>query len=137
MKEIGTVEKINKNNTARVVFSRKSACEKCGMCMKHKDNASVYVDVQNDLNAKVGDKVAVVMGNRFVLNAAFIVYGIPVLLVGIAIAIGHKLQELALFGLFVGALITGIVIAIVLDKVIKKKKDYAPRMERFEEDENE
>lgn len=138
MEEIGTVEKLKKSNTARVVFARKSACDKCGMCMRHKDSMTVYVDVKNELDAKVGDKVAVTMGDSFVLKAAFIVYIIPVLLVGIAIAIGYSFDELILFGMIVGALVVGVVVSILLDRLIRNKKGYAPQMERIiKEEDNE
>ncbi|NCA67912.1 MAG: hypothetical protein EOM87_07615 [Clostridia bacterium] len=132
MEEIGRVERINeKRNTARVVFARKTACDKCGMCMTHKDNISVYVDVKNLLNAKVGDEVAVTMGDSFVLKAAFIVYIIPVLFVGAAIAIGHAFNELVLFIMIIGALLLGLASSILLDKLIKNKIGYAPKMERL------
>ncbi len=140
MEEIGVVERVNaKKNTARVVFSRKSACDKCGMCLKSKDNMTVYVEIKNELDAKVGDNVAVVMGDNFVLRAALIVYIIPVILVGIAVAIGYSFRELVLFAMIVGALIIGLLCSVLIDRAIRNVKGYAPRMERLiiKEEDNE
>jgi sigma-E factor negative regulatory protein RseC len=140
MEEIGVIKSVNeKKNTARVVFSRKSACDKCGMCLKSKDDMTVYIDVKNTISAKVGDKVAVVLGDSFVLKAAFIVYIIPVILVGIAIAVGRSLNELIQFAIVLGALFLGLIISILLDKLIKNKKGYAPKLERviLKEEDNE
>ncbi len=131
MEEIGFVESINdKKNTVRVVFSRKSACDKCGMCLKSKDNMTVSVEVKNTLGARPGDRVAVAMGNSFVLKAALIVYIIPVVFVGAAILLGRGLNELVLFGIVVGALLLGLLVSVLFDKLIRNKKGYAPRLER-------
>lgn len=140
MEEIGFVQSINeKRKTAKVVFSRKSACDKCGMCLKSKGDMTVYIEVKNNIDARAGDKVAVTMGDSFVLKAAFFVYIIPVIFVGIAIGLGRKLNELVLFGIIIGALLVGLLCSILLDRLIKNKKGYAPKLERIikEEESNE
>ena len=71
MIEKGTIVKI-KGDKATVQFDRKSACDKCHMCAVTKDSMKVQVVVKNTLNLNVGDYVAVEMGRRFVLTAAFI-----------------------------------------------------------------
>ena len=72
MKEIGFVHKV-KGSTATVRFERKTACENCNMCLKPKEEMYVELKLKNTLNAKVGDKVEVTMGQRAVLTASFIV----------------------------------------------------------------
>ena len=114
MLEIGYVESVNeKRGTARVTFDRRSACDKCKMCLSASgEKMKVYVDVKNTLQAKAGDKVGVMMSDKFVLRAAFIVYIIPVLLVGAGLAIFRKLSDLLLLAVVAGALLIGFGIGI-------------------------
>lgn len=130
MFEVGTVESVNdKHGTAKVVFDRKSACAKCGMCLTaNGDKMKVYVDVKNSLSAKVGDKVEVAMSDRFVLKAAFVVYLIPILLIGIGLAIFRNYSDIILFAVICSALIVGTGISIVVDRLVKKKGKSAPIM---------
>ena len=130
MLEVGIVESVNeKRGTAKVVFDRKSACDKCGMCLTAKgEKMKVYVEVKNTLGAKVGDKVGVAMNDKFVLRAAFIVYIIPVVLVGIGLAVFRKLNNLLLLIVIGVGLLLGIAIGITADRVIRKKSTFAPSM---------
>ncbi len=128
MTERGMVAKI-KGNKATVRFDRRSACDKCHMCAVTKDGMKVEVVVENTLGANVGDYVEVEMGEKYVLTAAAIVYVIPLVLIGVGIGIGTLINELAQALFALGGLIVGFVIAILLDKlVIRKKKGFTPRM---------
>ncbi len=128
MTERGIVSKI-KGNKATVRFDRRSACDKCHMCATTKDGMKVEVVVENTLGANVGDFVEVEMGERYVLTAAAIVYVIPLVLVGVGIGIGTLINELAQALLALAGLVLGFVIAILLDKlVIRKKKEFCPAM---------
>lgn len=139
MTERGIVAKL-KGNKATVRFDRRSACDKCHMCAVTKDGMKVEVVVDNTLGASVGDVVEVEMGEKYVLTAAAIVYVIPLVLIGVGIGIGTLLSELAEALLALGGLIIGFVIAILLDKlVIRKKKGFSPMMKAIctgEEQEN-
>ena len=130
MLEIGYVTSVNeKRGTARVTFDRKSACDKCKMCLTASgEKMKVYVDVKNTLNAKVGDRVGVAMNDKFVLKAAFIVYIIPVVLVGAGLAIFRKFSDLILLGVVAVALFIGAAIGITIDKLIRKKGTFAPTL---------
>ena len=128
MTERGVVSKI-KGGKATVQFERHSACDKCHMCAVTKDTMKVEVTLDNTLGANVGDFVEVEMGERYVLTAAAIVYVIPLVLIGVGIGLGTLINELAQVLMGLGGLIVGFVIAILLDKlVIRKKKGFAPRM---------
>lgn len=128
MTERGVVSKI-KGNKATVQFERHSACDKCHMCAVTKDTMKVEVTLDNTLGANVGDFVEVEMGERYVLTAAAIVYVIPLVLIGVGIGVGTLINELAQVLMALGGLVIGFVIAILLDKlVIRKKKGFAPRM---------
>ena len=130
MQEIGVVESINeKNGTAKVVFDRKSACENCKMCLTAGgEKMKVYVEVKNTLGAKVGDQVGVTMNDAFVLKAAFIIYLIPVILVGAGLAIFRKFSDLILLVVVAVGLLLGAAVGIVVDRIIRKKGRFAPTM---------
>lgn len=128
MIEKGIVHKIDKKNRATVRFSRKSACDSCNMCLKRKDEMFVELVVNNTLDAKVGDKVSVHMGKQIVLLSSIIAYLIPVVFVAIALFFTRKLDELVSFGIAMGILIISYIIIAILDKWIKKRKNYAPSM---------
>ena len=130
MLEVGYVESVNeKRGTAKVVFDRKSACDKCRMCLTASgEKMKVYVEVKNTIGAKVGDKVGVQMSDRFVLKAAFIVYIIPVVLVGAGLAIFRKLGDLLLLAVVAGGLLLGAGVAIFADRMIRKKSAFSPTL---------
>jgi len=130
MLEIGYVGSLNeRRGTARVAFDRRSACDKCKMCLTASgDKMKVYVDVKNTLDAKVGDKVGVAMNDKFVLKAAFIVYIIPVILVGAGLAIFRKLSDLLLLAVVAIGLVFGVLIGIGVDRLVRKRGTYAPTM---------
>ncbi len=130
MYEVGLVESVNeKRGTAKVVFDRRSACDKCKMCLvANGDKMKVYVEVKNALNAKPGDRVGVQMNDAFVLRAAFIVYIIPVILIGAGLAIFRKFSDLILLGVVAVALLLGVAIGVTIDRSIRKKGTFAPKM---------
>ncbi|MDZ5724128.1 SoxR reducing system RseC family protein [Acetobacterium sp. K1/6] len=63
-------------NKAKVKASRHGDCENCGVCPG--DNAMV-VDVQNPIDAKIGQRVAFEIQEVNMLLAAFVVYIMPLL----------------------------------------------------------
>ena len=128
MKEIGLVHKI-KGNTATIRFERKTACENCNMCLKPKEEMYVELKVRNSLNAKVGNKVEVTMGQRAVLTASFIVYVIPLLVMFVVIGCTYKMDVWISLVASLGSLIVSFIGVAIIDKlIIKKKVDYLPVM---------
>jgi len=128
MTERGVVSKV-KGNKATVRFERQSACDKCHMCAVTKDGMKVEIVIENTLGANEGDYVEVEMGEKYVLTAATIVYVIPLILTGVGIGIGTLINEIAQICLGIGGLVVGFVIAILLDRlVIRKKKGFVPTM---------
>ena len=128
MKEIGLVHKI-KGNTAPIRFERKTACENCNMCLKPKEEMYVELKVRNSLNAKVGDKVEVTMGQRAVLTASFIVYVMPLLVMFVVIGCTYKMDVWISLVASLGSLIVSFIGVAIIDKlIIKKKVDYLPVM---------
>lgn len=133
MNEVGQVVKLKKNY-AVVRFDRKSACDSCHMCAVTKDGMKVETVIPNTLNVNVGDFVEVSMGDKFVLTAAAIVYIIPLLLVGAGIGIGTLFSEIVQIILAVVGLVVGFGIALLLDRVVRKKKGFSAQMVRIAEE---
>ena len=128
MKEIGFVHKV-KGSTATVRFERKTACENCNMCLKPKEEMYVELKLKNTLNAKVGDKVEVTMGQRAVLTASFIVYVFPLIVMSIVIACTFKLEVWISLVSSLGSLVLSFIGVSIIDKlIIRKKADYLPVM---------
>lgn len=128
MTETGTVTAVNKKNIATVRFERKDACSKCRMCAAKRNEMYVKCNVRNTLNAKVGDTVSVEMSNRAVLTAAFVVYVIPLILMLIGLLCSQKLSDGVQIGITMGCLAAGFIIAIIVDRCVRKKKSFTPTM---------
>lgn len=78
MKEIGIVFE-NRGREALVTIQRHAACGECGACHIGKDKATMETLAQNPIKAQVGETVEVEMEFISVFKAAFIAYGIPLL----------------------------------------------------------
>lgn len=83
MREKACVVDIN-GNQAKVVVTRHSACSKCdkdcilGMEESHEQD-SIYVEVDNDKNAEVGDTVSIELKDSSLVMGSLIIYLIPLL----------------------------------------------------------
>ena len=75
MREKALVTKLKDNNIAVVEVQRSTACESCGACSVGKEKLVVTAEVENKVNAKVGDEVNVEMEFSGVLSASLIMYG--------------------------------------------------------------
>jgi positive regulator of sigma E activity len=129
MVEIGEIKKTSKNGWCTVRFPRKTACENCRMCLKPKEEMFVELKVRNTLDAKEGDRVSVSVGDRAVVSASMIVYLIPLALLAIALGATSVANDLALsLGCAGGALILGFGIVALIDKKLKKKNEFSPRL---------
>ncbi len=136
MKEVGVVHKV-KGNWATVRFERKTACENCNMCLKPREEMYVELRVKNSLQANVGDKVEITMGERAVLTASFVVYIAPLLVMAVVIACTYKLSVWISLAASVGSLIVSFIGVALLDKfVFKRKKEYLPLMTSVVVEEN-
>ncbi len=75
------------DNHAKVMIRKHSACGKCGKCSS--DN-NMTVVVNNHLNAKIGDMVILEMEEGNLLNAAILIYFVPLvgLIAGYLLGVG-------------------------------------------------
>ena len=72
----------------KVIVTRHSSCESCGACgMGAKP--SIDFMLNNDIGAKVGDRVVIELHSKALFKAAFLVYAIPL----VALIIGFLLGQ--------------------------------------------
>ncbi len=128
MKEIGVVHKI-KGNFATVRFERKTACENCNMCLKPRDEMYVELRLKNALDAKIGDMVEVMMGQKAVLTSSFIVYVMPLIIMAIVLGATHKMELWISLLSSLGSLMISFIGTALIDRlIIRKKADFLPVM---------
>lgn len=125
MKEKGVVVKGGETATVRV--DKKDECAKCGACL-FSDNAK-YVDfnAKNQVGAKDGDEVIISTFENGKLLGAIIVFGVPLLLIGLAALLALTVFKneilLPIFGVSLTALWFFVLGAA--DEKIKKMKRFS------------
>ena len=96
MDEVGTVVSIA-GNKARVMMEQHSQCKGCSACSA-KTTGLAYLEVENTLNAKVGEQVIIKI-KLTPLQISGLVYGLPTLLLFLGIVIGDLVCHSDLWGL--------------------------------------
>lgn len=87
MEETGTVREINSGKMT-VEMERKSACSSCKMCAMAREGGKMLLELENDINAAPGDKVALELPGSSILVAALLAYAVPMAFFGAGIAAG-------------------------------------------------
>lgn len=125
MREIGTVEKIDKDITI-IKVDKKDECSKCGMCLFPKGANSIEFIADNALSAKIGDKVIVERKEDGKFLGALLVFFVPLLLIGLSVFIGLVLikWELSVLILSLSLIILWYIILSVIDKKLIKLKKF-------------
>jgi len=78
MRQCGLVT-ATEGSYAKVSMKRHASCGSCNACNMGKEDKALEIRVKNDIEAQVGQWVAVDMEETDILSAALIVYGIPLL----------------------------------------------------------
>ena len=127
MDKIGEVVRILENGKAVVRFERSKACNHCKMCANAGENHA-FAEIENTLNAQVGDKVEIILHSKSLIKASLIAYGVPLILLLLGVIIGSRWSDA------VGA-IMGIVLALIsfgilrlLELRISRMTTFKPRM---------
>jgi len=84
------VLQVIEGNMAKIKASRHNDCENCGACP---GNSAMVLEARNDIGAKVGQHVVFEVQEINMLKAAFIVYILPLIAVGIGVLLGLRLAE--------------------------------------------
>ena len=95
--EYGEVTKI-KGSVAHVKFTRTSACGRCHACGMLANQNDITVQVENELNAAVGDKVAVSIRIKKALGASALAYVFPLIMLVLGVLVGWLLS--GIWGVF-------------------------------------
>jgi sigma-E factor negative regulatory protein RseC len=96
VEEVGIIKNID-GMTATVSIPRKSACEGCSFSACKVGEEGMLIEALNPINARVGQKVKIVMKPYTYLKGSAIVYGIP----AIALVVGAVLGKEVLSRYFV------------------------------------
>ena len=87
MREKGVVTAVN-GNFATVRVDKKSECDKCGLCLFPKGASAAEFTALNTPEAKEGDAVIVETSLKASLLSVLLVFLVPLILIGIAVAVG-------------------------------------------------
>jgi sigma-E factor negative regulatory protein RseC len=141
MKEKGVIEEVvGEKATIRVM--KTGACagclEKSSCHMRLGGEKPIIIDVDNHLGAKAGDFVELAIPTRNLLKLSFAVYVLPVLAFVLAAVIGSEWGHLAHLSPDVASIVFGGSVLLVsflllkrLDRSIRRKGQYYPRMTRI------
>ena len=123
MEQLVRVIKTNEDGTATVVHIRESACSgdchKCSGCGAAKE--TIVFDAKNELGARVGDLVKVESATGPVLQAALVMYMLPIILFIAGYALGDILLGMGALGGGI-CFAASIAIAVAYDRKVLKKK---------------
>jgi len=127
--EYGIVVEIN-GEMAKVKAARHGDCENCGSCPG--DNA-ITLDVKNPLSAKLGQKVAFEIPQTNMLQAAFVVYILPLIAAAAGVIVGSLIanqfgQPMIPFQIIGGivAFILSLIFVKLYDRYVKNNKKMLP-----------
>ena len=120
MTEQGIVTQVKKGK-AKVKVNKKDECSKCGLCLFPKGAESIEFTADNSLNAKEGDEVIISREKDGKFLAIVLVFLVPLLLVGVAVALGIAVigNEILIPVIAVGLIVIWYTALSLLDKKIK------------------
>lgn len=138
MNQVGTVVEVLKDDKAKVLMRKHSACGDCGACQYGKENMQMNIVASNDISAKEGDTVEVDMESHDVLGAAFIIYVVPlVILVGGIMGSHFFLKNIESINTELYSALIGVILMTISFLVIKnfegsfqRSKKYIPTIKK-------
>jgi sigma-E factor negative regulatory protein RseC len=138
MNQIGKIISIE-DKMATVELERSSACAKCGIC--HLGETQIlHIDVENSINAQVGQRVLIAVGQGSVLKASSILYLIPLLALVGGIGLAYLLEvfiglpgNVDWWGIGIGLTLFFLAYVIIRlqEPALRSNPAYAPRMLRL------
>lgn len=96
-------------------------------CCQGEGISKVNIEMRNELNAVVGDKVIFEAREGDMLIAAFVVYLLPIILTFSGAAFGYKISEMLGINSIVAAFIGGLLLFIISLFIIKTADNYASK----------
>lgn len=128
MQEEGLIVEV-RGELAKVEIQRSSACGHCHACQMG-TNGMMIAEVQNPVNAKVGEKVKIETPSGAVLKATFMVYIFPLTGLAVGYIIGKAIthSELIGIGLGIGMIVFSFFLLHWYDKKIARSKKLVPKI---------
>lgn len=147
IEEAGTVVELKGKHTALVMCKKSSLCENCatsGSCAMGDDSKTRLVEVQNFLDADVGDRVCIATTTKSFLQSSFLIYIVPLIALVIGAAAGKLVGERldtgldpnllsAIFGVF---FMIGSFILLRVGTSALARESYMPKIVAILEDED-
>ena len=118
------------DGTVQIRFLRSSACAHCGACLTVGES-EMEITLPNTLNAKEGDRVAVDLSPKRVVQASLIAYAVPLVLLIAGVFIGSRYADWAGLALGIAACGISYLILRIVEKKSAKSKSFQPRMTRI------
>lgn len=121
MTEQGTVVKED-GKYAVVRLDRKDECSKCGMCLFPKGANFIDVRAENGANAKVNDQVIIESKEDGKLLGIFLVFLVPLLLIGVSAVVSFLIvkSELCMLIMSIALVVLWFFVLSFIDKKIRK-----------------
>lgn len=117
--------------TAKVRCSIHSDCENCGMCQ---GSNAMIIDVADEIGARVGEQVLVENKETNMLLAAFMMFVLPLLAVGLGIYLGYYLSFRCMISakllMILGGLLLGLPAVFIIRRLDKSLQSEKPTILR-------
>lgn len=121
---------------AQIRFLRGKQCANCGACLSAGEN-EMEITLENTLGAKVGDRVAVELSTKRVVQASLLAYAVPLVLLVGGVLLGSRIADWAGLALGVAACGIGYVILRAVEFRNRKTNRFQPRIVCILEDDEE
>ncbi len=117
--------------TAKVRCSVHSDCENCGFCP---GNNAVIIDVTDEVGTQVGQQVLIDKKETNMLLAAFTIFVLPLLAIGLGISLGYylsfRLMISAKIMMVLGGLIFGLAAFFIIRRLDQSLESEKPTIVR-------
>ncbi|MEQ8176433.1 MAG: SoxR reducing system RseC family protein [Syntrophomonadaceae bacterium] len=117
--------------TAKVRCSVHSDCENCGVCP---GSNAMIIDVTDEVGARVGEQVLIESKENNMLLAAFMMFVLPLLAVGLGIYLGYYLSFRLMISanllMILGGLLFGLLAVFIIRRLDKSLQSEKPTIVR-------
>lgn len=139
IEEVGTVVELKSKLVAVVMCTKSSLCENCatnGNCAIGDDGNTRLIEVQNPVNAEVGEQVRIATTTKSFLQSSFLLYIVPLIALVVGAITGKLVGEnvstgldpnllSAVFGVFFMA---GSFVILRVGSSVLNKESYMPKI---------
>lgn len=139
IEEVGTVVELKSKLVAVVMCTKSSLCENCatnGNCALGDDGSTRLIEVQNPVNAEVGEQVRIATTTKSFLQSSFLLYIVPLIALVVGAITGKLVGEnvstgldpnllSAVFGVFFMA---GSFVILRVGSSVLNKESYMPKI---------